>query len=1279
MSNPIEYSTGALASQPLQTEGLSSADLVRRVLTLSTAATSLADPIKPPPPSPAPDVSPPPAPVIGSEDLTSTASAPQIILSADFIPIYGEDGRPNSTHDALYIKEVAKSITTNLTSKKLSASTTAQKYVNSNVGFILSASQVDKSFISTALKDSLEVSRALSIRNYSISDTNGVTSNPFVDYLKHKGFDKKASDGSSVIESFLSTKLWQQSLIEMKKDLIFSSHFLSNGSKSAVRSIAGSRDAGSLTAPDNLLDADGTDTIESYRYRLGTLPSSQTQITAINGKLLKSQGQPQSQASAASQTLLQFSLSSIGDLYEQSNDSSIDAHIINPIKEAYKSVYADYKGNSLQLVLNSDKENHRNIACAINAVVREINYSKMVESVNDLSDYGFSVSLGGDNSTSLWEKLIGSPSSQIVTSFSSRDTSQQTTLFNTSKRTAPIGGTNYNILTFENTTALTDPQAPTSYINAGSSFYVDANFRPNDSTNATGFNTSRVDGLNSSLDAAIKSLGIIRQTFPPQTAIPRDDGLIYGNTDYYALSSVVEYIYDALQPVSNLYSSIIRQDDVDKKKLVLDRSLLEADSPADTNDPSSPKSPASDLNPDISGNQSGIRSACMLAKLAIGEATEYSAKSQYDYLKSTLFAWTLGAALGVSDDALEVVSKKLTSSLEKLQHLYFISHISKTVSVPNLDGTTSPIFVTTTNGGIFVPDSNGNRPTSNLGVENSDMHHDSDVLIDDYSSRRLLSRIGFVGFNQKFLSKRSGVGNAWATVMNKLASSLLSTYRNSTSYTGTDFLVVLMAFFDVLLACTSTLCPEVLKSVISTNDSVNSYFLIEEKTSTSLLTGYSIVNEKITPTIKDSISSILSGESEYMQQSLDMYSNYLNYLRGLTTKIKRDLTSGEASDYISTIKSAYDNLGLNDSDKLNRIAKSFTKYQLKMQLECLEELSDRYGIDNDSITRLSTKPSFANITSDRYKFLAASDIEHVSFSSLESFFNTSEFRPNSGHDKKILTIGIPPGLIDNVMNYTDSRSLDYIEERKTRQLIKILVYYSDLRLPGLLFKPREYVFQLNRFPTRVLSNWSNQSMRSDVTSLLQSIPSRIMQEDGTSKIYQVYDANDDSFPAGTNIGRDVYLNHSRSFLLEQYVRWFTDARIDDSRFWHFGNLYPGSPYLDQSNKNSGITQRDSSLDTFFSSYETAMLDGIEFQRRALFAKKYDRVFNVIVDPEDFQVDLAASFPSSNANERASKIADVIDSKFIIIDSTGLYYKTPASPNSISLNEYFVAVKPYTPS
>ena len=120
--------------------------------------------------------------------------------------------------------------------------------------------------------------------------------------------------------------------------------------------------------------------------------------------------------------------------------------------------------------------------------------------------------------------------------------------------------------------------------------------------------------------------------------------------------------------------------------------------------------------------------------------------------------------------------------------------------------------------------------------------------------------------------------------------------------------------------------------------------------------------------------------------------------------------------------------------------------------------------------------------------------------------------------------------------------------------------------------------------------------------------------------------------------------------------------------------------VDDMNKNSNIPNKsyvvpmNDTIMTYFKN-ETLMLNPEIYKRRIMYPKKFDRVFNIILDPDDFIVD--ESVTDTETLDSMKNLGLLVGGTSDVQSGIKRSYKhRDTSPSDVTYDEYFVTVEPY---
>jgi hypothetical protein len=348
-----------------------------------------------------------------------------------------------------------------------------------------------------------------------------------------------------------------------------------------------------------------------------------------------------------------------------------------------------------------------------------------------------------------------------------------------------------------------------------------------------------------------------------------------------------------------------------------------------------------------------------------------------------------------------------------------------------------------------------------------------------------------------------------------------------------------------------------------------------------------------------------------------MHDWLLNFTKKITEfRDSFQLPSGKFKKFLNKFNS----VGIASS-----LAKSaFTKEQLLLNSSKMVDLLDRSNTTYDSPVRSGPFFAASNTTPDTNLFLPLDDLSLSSYFLIKGFFRQSKYAKNS-FNKKILSVGIPNRLLRRLQVNASSLT----GSTRKGSLIKLKVYRKDYFNSNLIHKPQEFIFDIARFPRRIAKPYGSLVNFENLIGPSVFVPVLSYGKFNTTSI-----ANDsNSTPASLtsfNEAASYYSflsssdrakleeNHKTSLMLEYYLYWLSNTKLDEHRY----RFYGGTSLVSAATTSNAPTI--SSPNPSFSSYfndETFLQEINSLKKKLLTPKKFDRVFHLAIDPDDFYVDV----------------------------------------------------------
>jgi len=557
--------------------------------------------------------------------------------------------------------------------------------------------------------------------------------------------------------------------------------------------------------------------------------------------------------------------------------------------------------------------------------------------------------------------------------------------------------------------------------------------------------------------------------------------------------------------------------------------------------------------------------------------------------------------------------------------------------------------------------------------------------------------------------------------------------NGKTSYSGLSKNQLMFLYFDAMIRLISS----------QSNDSIENFYIASD--GSVFLCGIKLKEASSDAYYKQGYSG--SGPTidflpklklikQDVLEDMDEKFKYLSFFRWSLVKILDGATNlkssmNKAKAQVQQFNTLFDseldsNLIKEKSELKNRLLKmSLSSEQIRMLKYSCSELKDRLELNPTSAQSLSVIPNISNLLSDDFLDFSPVDVlklfSHQSFS---KYYKNNDFFPLKGVNKRILSVGIPNGLSKKI-------NTNNITNPVLHNLVKIKVWKIDRVFPDILFKPKEYVFDMNRFSTRSIMHWDlNLLDPSSEDFDLLSVPTKYYSP--SDKKFFVHKKPDDiqqqiqdalyllsigGLSEAEKILNESYKNQVLSFIAEEYLYWYTDTDFNESQYFNYSKISNNDVNLNsylsvvrQIKKENIITRGNSNSvqffdqmtgdivtlpvnrppqgltnlptvntsvvldmsDTLFSYLKTPTLfnDVDSLKKKLLYPKKFDRVFNLIIDPDDFIVERSAI--------GNSRIVDLLSKGiFIKNDQTGLISMKDTKQDDASFYELFVTIEPYS--
>lgn len=378
-----------------------------------------------------------------------------------------------------------------------------------------------------------------------------------------------------------------------------------------------------------------------------------------------------------------------------------------------------------------------------------------------------------------------------------------------------------------------------------------------------------------------------------------------------------------------------------------------------------------------------------------------------------------------------------------------------------------------------------------------------------------------------------------------------------------------------------------------------------------------------------------------------------------------------------------------------------------------------------------------------YSQISSSEIAANTVGLLKAGFSTPEYSTSAALNKRIITVGLPSGFLASLQSVINASVATQGKNTLDRQrdIVRINIHRIDERNPLVVLKPRSYLFELSRFPVRNAAkypkSWKKPSKILDLASSIQT------RDYSAGRIVEsLQDAfSDQSYSFLSSAEKDqLRHNHSVHFLSEIYLKILSGLDLSEAAFLYnpattlknqadpkvivdvhntltslvtaalsstagsnssamFSSLVPqaipnigsqtggssGKPGAPSITSQTAVTAATDSFSMLsgITSMPSTLSDPVTLAQRLGSPKKFDRVFHIIVDSSDFEVDTATTKSTKSGVSTLNNSYNVGTIQSPAVQSTSIKGASILPPTKLITNDedvvieqYFVSVETY---
>lgn len=352
-----------------------------------------------------------------------------------------------------------------------------------------------------------------------------------------------------------------------------------------------------------------------------------------------------------------------------------------------------------------------------------------------------------------------------------------------------------------------------------------------------------------------------------------------------------------------------------------------------------------------------------------------------------------------------------------------------------------------------------------------------------------------------------------------------------------------------------------------------------------------------------------------------------------------------------------------------------------------------------------------------------------------AFFAQDKFASKKSFNSRILTVGVPNGFTQNIREKIRLDKLDKNYSKKQVDIVNLTCYKVDVEFQDVIFKPQKFLFELSRFVLKNEYDIAPVGIDADMRSIVQAVPTR----DYSVEVYDQVDLLNKKALEKTPLFTDpqysflspeqkmsLLQNHVGSHFLEIYLRMLTGVATNEFSFellLNQNDRVKDKHSIEEQFMKKLITSRvqsridrpisweDISAAGFFEAISRKKVDIIEKDvrtvqdlarvstvvsnpdyeaRRLLRPKEFERIFHVVIDPDDFEIDVQETQRTAQGREAMAKLLKqkilvdidenaIVTSDRAYVDKRYKIVDRLVSENNLIFEKYFVTFETVLPS
>ena len=307
-----------------------------------------------------------------------------------------------------------------------------------------------------------------------------------------------------------------------------------------------------------------------------------------------------------------------------------------------------------------------------------------------------------------------------------------------------------------------------------------------------------------------------------------------------------------------------------------------------------------------------------------------------------------------------------------------------------------------------------------------------------------------------------------------------------------------------------------------------------------------------------------SGQAALVQQVVMTVVNGMQKLAATMTAVANYLQSPAATQQLRSFARF-----INDPQLLPLM---LTEQQIMLMASTIGSIDGALGLPPAPASKGLSRPR-PSPTDTSVIVLDGSTVQSQLLDALYAFFGSGDLASAAAGIKKVLTIGIPSGFVQQLKQQVSiqQQTKASFQDRRS-DIMQVNVYKVDLQNGDIVYRPQTFLFEMSRFPVRFsTTGWlplpANAGMQdvinaiptqsylqdpangtaSSVSSGLEYASSAVAGNDGVRAARVAFDDDSYSFLSAQQRS-SILTSHVASQLLEAYVKLMTGLSVSENDF-----------------------------------------------------------------------------------------------------------------------------------